>query len=204
MSIKSIKEKVVSRIHSKGKGWVFTSSDFRDISGSSNICSVFKKLVKHDTIQCIYPGMYYYPKYSCLLKAYLSPDIRNVAYAFSRKFNWRIQLSGSSALNIMGVSTQVPARYVFCSDGPNRVYTTGKTTIEFRKISLKESGLKHFESCIIVRGLKELGEKHIDEKIICKIREWIPVEKRRTVLKDTQYVTAWIYKTICKICKEIT
>ena len=48
----------------------------------------------------------------------MSPDIDQVATAMARKFRWRIQPGGAPALNYLGLSTQVPARAVYLSDGP--------------------------------------------------------------------------------------
>ncbi len=200
--MQSIKDKVIARIYGKGRGWVFTQTDFADISNRDSIDTALKTMAKNGPIRRLGRGLYDYPRYSDLLQKELGPDIMKVAEALSRKFNWRIQPSGITALNLMGISTQVPGRYLFHSDGPNRSYTIDKTSIEFKKIALKESGLKHPESQIIVQGLKELGEKQTDEKIIRQIREWLPAEKRRAVLKETQRVTAWVYATIKKICRE--
>jgi len=200
--MQSIKNKVIARIYGKGRGWVFTQTDFSDISSRDGVDTALKTIAKNGPIRRLYRGLYDYPRFSDLLQKELGPDIMKVAEAFSRKFNWRIQPSGVTALNLMAVSTQVPGRYLFNSDGPNRIYKIDKTIIEFKKIALKESGLKHVESQIIVQGLKELGEKQTDEKVINLIRKWLPVEKRKLVLKETQRVTAWVYKAIRKICRE--
>jgi hypothetical protein len=53
-----------------------------------------------------------------LLQQELSPDFDQVAQAFARKFNWRIQPSGDTALNLLGLSTQVPWRVVPSADIP--------------------------------------------------------------------------------------
>lgn len=200
--MQSIKNKVIARIYGNGRGWVFTQTDFGDISNRDGIDTALKTMAKNGPIRRLARGLYDYPRYSDLLKKELGPDIMKVAEALSRKFNWRIQPGGVTALNLMGISTQVPGRYLFHSDGPNRSYTIDKTSIEFKKIALKESGLKLPESQIIVQGLKELGEKQTDEKVIRQIREWLPAEKRKAVLKETQRVTAWVYETIRKICRE--
>ncbi len=50
-----------------------------------------------------------YPRFSKFLDQSLSPDIDQVARALARKFRWRIQPSGATALNFLGLSTQVPA-----------------------------------------------------------------------------------------------
>jgi hypothetical protein len=200
--MQSIKTKVIARIYGKSRGWVFTQTDFGDISSRDGIDTALKTLAKNGPIRRLARGLYDYPRFSELLQKELGPDIMKVAEALSRKFNWRIQPSGVTALNLMGISTQVPGRYLFISDGPNRSYKIDKTTIEFRRIALKESGLKHTESQIIVQGLKELGEKQTDELVIHQIREWLPAEKRQVVQKETLRVTAWVYEAIRKICRE--
>jgi hypothetical protein len=40
----------------------------------------------------------------------LSPDIDRVAQALARKLGWRILAHGPSVLNLIGLSTQVPAQ----------------------------------------------------------------------------------------------
>jgi hypothetical protein len=57
-----------------------------------------------------------------LLGQALSPELDQVAQALARKFNWRIQPSGDAVLNLLGLSTQVPARWIYLSDGPGRVH----------------------------------------------------------------------------------
>ena len=50
--------------------------------------------------------MYDYPRYSKLLSQPLSPDFDQVAQAFARKFNWRIQpgpLRLLEAIRILGL-----------------------------------------------------------------------------------------------------
>jgi hypothetical protein len=84
----------------------------------------------------------------------LSPDTDQVARALARKFNWRIQPSGATALNLLGLSTQVPARAVYLSDGPDRSYTVGNTGLDFEHTALKEVGFKLRESGLIVQALK--------------------------------------------------
>ncbi|MFK5892009.1 MAG: DUF6088 family protein, partial [Pseudomonadota bacterium] len=106
--MKSIEAKVFPRIYGRGKGYVFSSSDFIDLFSINNIDKALSNLVKKNKIRRISRGIYDYPKYSELLKRELSPDIEKVADAYARKFNWKIEISGNTALNILGLSSQVP------------------------------------------------------------------------------------------------
>ena len=163
--------------------------------------NLLSELVKQGKIRRVGRGIYDYPRYSKLLKKSLSPDIDQVARAIARKFNWRIEVSGESALNILGLSTQVPSKYIYLSDGPNRSYDIMGTTLEFKKSSLKNMGFKYKESSLIVQALKALGKEHITDELIEKIRQRIDNKMCDKIVKDTKTATSWIYETIKKICK---
>ena len=117
----STENKVISRIRGTGMGWAFSPRDFLDLGERPTIDSALHRLVQQGKIRRIIRGIYDFPRASKFLKGPLSPDIDQVARALARKFRWRIQPSGATALNILGLSTQVPARIVYRSDGPDRV-----------------------------------------------------------------------------------
>lgn len=200
--MKSIANKVISRIYGRGRGWAFFSNDFVDEFARTQIDNALSDLTKEGRIRRVCRGIYDYPKYSNLLGQELSPDFDQVAHAFARKFNWRILPSGDAALNILGLSTQVPGRYVYLSDGPNRKYSINKYTLEFKSTVLKDIGFKHQESGVIVQAIKALGRDRVSGDVIDKIRKKIDSNKCREVLKDTKSVTSWIYDYVKQVCGE--
>ncbi len=202
MIMHSIEYKIVSRIYGRGRGWAFSQKDFAPVGSRSSIDLALHCLVKKRTIRRVMRGVYDYPRYSDKLKKELSPNIDQVARAIARKFGWRIQPSGSAALNILGLSTQVPGQYIYLSDGPDRSYTIGKTALIFRKTATKESGFKYHESSIVVQALKSLGKEQITPQVITAIRKWLDPELRSRILKDTQIVTGWVYDAIRNISRE--
>ncbi len=197
----SSKQKVLSKIYGHGRGWSFSKSDFIKSVESNSIDKALSTLVKENKIRRIDRGMYDYPKYSELLQQNLSPDIDQVAQAYARKFNWRIQVSGDAALNILGLSTQVPGRYIYLSDGPNRKYQILNTTLEFKKSALKEAGFKYPLSSLIVQAIKALGKNRIIPDIIDEFRSKIDSKMNEKILKDTASSTTWIYEVVKQICK---
>jgi hypothetical protein len=198
--LQTIEEKIVSRIYGRGRGWAFSANDFSTDFGRSTIDWVFYNLVDAGTIRRVHRGIYDYPKYSELLQQELSPDYDQVAQAFARKFNWRIQPSGDAALNLLGLSTQVPGRLVYLSDGPNRQYDIGNHTLEFKKSALKDVGFKYRESGLLVQALKALGQERVDDAVITTLRNQINETTCKRVLKDTVTATGWVYETIKQIC----
>ncbi len=200
--MKSLVDTAFYFIAGHGRGWAFSSSDLLEKFSRSQADNLLSELVKQGKIRRVTRGIYDYPKYSELLKQTLSPDIDQVARAFARKFNWRIEVSGESALNMLGLSTQVVAKYIYLSDGPNRSYDIMGTTLEFKKSSLKNIGFKYKESSLIVQALKALGQENVTQSTIRKIREQIDEKMYDKILKDTKTATSWIYETIKEICKK--
>ena len=200
--MKSLIDRAFYFIAGHGRGWAFSSRDLLGKFSRSQADNLLSELVKQGKIRRIARGIYDYPRYSELLQQPLSPDIDQVAGAIARKFNWRIEISGESALNLLGLSTQLPAKYIYYSDGPNRSYDIMGTTLEFKKSALKEIGFKHKESALVVQALKALGKEHITDEVIKKIRQQIDTKMCGKILKDTQTTTSWIYETIKEICKE--
>jgi hypothetical protein len=160
------------------------------------------RLEKEGVIRRVIRGVYDYPRYSELLKKTVVPDIDQVANALARKFGWRIQPDGATAQNLLGLSTQVPARIVYLSDGPDRSYAVGNQTLAFEHTALKESVFKLAQSRLVVQALKSLGEERISPKVVSKIREQLDPALRRKILLDTKTSTGWVYAAIQEIARE--
>ena len=201
--MKSIETKILSTIkNKKEKGYAFSSYDFISAFPRDSIDKALSTLAKKKKIRRIARGIYDYPQYSDFLQKELSPNIEEVAKAFARKFNWRIAISGESALNLLGLSTQVVAKYIYLSDGANRTYDIQGTTLEFKKSSLKNIGFEYDESKLIVQALKALGKEHITPEVIETTRKQIDPKMYTKILNDTQTTTIWIYDAIKQICRE--
>ena len=101
----TVENKAKYRIRGTGGGWAFSPRDFLDLGGRPTVDSALHRLEKRGEIRRGIRGIYDYPRFSKLLDQHLSPDIDQVARALARKFRWRIQPSGATALNFLGLST---------------------------------------------------------------------------------------------------
>lgn len=198
----SIESRILNRIYGKGRGWTFSPADFADLGTRSTIDSTLLRRSREGVIRRVIRGIYDYPRHSKALGGPASPNVDRVAHAMARKFGWRIQPDGATAQNLLGLSTQVPARVVYLSDGPDRLYALGKTPLQFEHTALKEAGFKLPESRLIVQALKAFGEDQITPKIIAHIRRQFPLALRRRILLDTKTATGWVYAVIQEIAKE--
>ena len=195
----SIQDKVYGRIEHSGRGWAFSKKDFADMANDGAIRLALVRLLEDGCIRRVMRGVYDYPHYSELLKETLGPDLNQVAHALARKFGWRIQASGNTALNLLGLSTQVPAQVVFLSDGPGKSYDVGGRVIQFKKGPLKESGFNCPESGLLVQAIRALGRERMTSEINQQLRQSIPSDRWPKIVLDTRSVTSWIHETIRKL-----
>jgi hypothetical protein len=112
--------KILSRIYGNGRGWAFSQADFADLAARSTIDSALHRREREGLIRRVIRGIYDYPRHSKALGGPTSPNIDQVAHALARKFAWRIQPDGATAQNLLGLSTQVPARAVYLSSASRR------------------------------------------------------------------------------------
>jgi hypothetical protein len=200
--MQSIENKILNRIYGNGRGWAFFKNDFLDLGSANSIDKSLGRLAKDGPVRRVMRGIYDYPKYSKLLKRNLGPDIDQIAHALARKHGWNIQVSGNTALNILGLSTQVPIQYLYMSDGKSCRYLVVTQELRFKKTRLKEIGLKYPESELLVQAVKAHGKQQLDGDAQKKVRTYFGEKSKDRILRDTRYTTTWIYEEIKRVFKE--
>ncbi len=201
--MQSIHLKLINRIYGYGRGWAFSKNDFSDLGSDGAIRLALMRLEDGGTIRRVLRGLYDYPRISKLLNEPMGPDFDQVAQAFARKHGWRIQPSENTALNLLGLSTQVPAQAVYLSDGPGKTYEIGKRQLIFKKRALKESGFKNRESELVVQALKALGRDRIDSKTRRILAEAVPPSTWKKMVRDAKTAPAWVHDVIRTIAEEV-
>ena len=137
-----------------------------------------------------------------LLQEYEAPSPHHVAMALARNFGWMIAPSGAAALNMLGLSTQVPAHWSYVSDGPYRSFSFGNINIEFKHCSAKEISGMSPKTALVIQAIKALGKENIDEENLQKIRRNLSAEEKIALLEEAKRTTVWIYEAIKKICRQ--
>ena len=195
---------IVERIEEMQTGSVFVTSDFADIAPTAAINMSLSRLVDLGKIRRILRGIYDKPRFSKLLNEPVAADPAKEAYAIARKNRWSIIPMGDTALNILRLTTQVPAVWQYVSDGPYKEYSYGNIHISFRRTSNKEATGYSYMTGLIIQGLRALGKSHINEAVISTLSKQLSSEEKRDVLEEAQGTTAWIFDYIKEICKEQT
>lgn len=178
---------------------VFTTSDFADIADSDTVRQSLNRLVNSGILRRVFRGVFEKPKYSILLKEYVATDPNAVANALARSYHWTIAPCGNTALNFLGLSTQVTATWSYISDGPYRIYEWNSTKIEFKHRANREiTGLSYI-TVLVVQALKILGKDNVTPEIIRILSDRLDSKDKMIVLKESAEATDWVYAIIKNI-----
>ena len=190
-----------NRIDAAKSGSVFILSDFSDLAEPDAVRKAITRLENEGTLIRVMRGVYYKPQYNETLGENVAPYPDDVAHALARNYGWTIVPCGDTAMNLLGLSEQVPSQWVYVSDGAYREYAYGKVTLQFKRTAKKELSNMSPKSALIVQALKTCGKDGITPKVILQLCRVTTPEERKALLSETQYVTSWIFEMIKELCQ---
>lgn len=195
-------DQIKNRINDFDSRKVFINNDFLDIAGNETVRRTLNQLVSENKIKRVINGFYYNPIYSELIGEYEAVSIHELALAIARKYNWNIAPYSSTALNLLGLSTQVPTNYKYISSGRYKEYKIGDTILEFKKVNPGEIANMSLKTATVIQAIKSLGKENITNEVIQKIRENLSEKEKLDLMNESKSVPAWIYEVIREIYED--
>lgn len=152
----SVPDRIMRRARAGGRGGVFTPSDFLDVAVRSAVDQALSRLVKNGKLRRLARGLYDFPKVHPKL-GQLSPSPDDVARALARETGSHVQITGARAANALGLSTQVPAKSSYLTDGPSRRVVLGRRVVDLRHASPKHLIAPGSAAGTVVQALRHVG-----------------------------------------------
>jgi hypothetical protein len=200
--MKTMKQQILERIEHLGSGKAFMAKDFLDIASRGTIDMALSSLVREGTIRRVRRGLYDSPKVNPSLGGTLSPDIDESARALARRHRWKIVPEGAWAANLLGLSTQVPAKIVYLSDGPSKKIPLGRRAIYFKHARPQALAGEEGKPALVVQALRYLGKEEVDKAVILRLRSILSDAEQRKLIKATRFGVDWIYEMANKIAEK--
>jgi len=202
--MQTMRDQIVARINRLGDGKAFSAKDFLDIASRGTIDMTLSGLTRSGTIRRVQRGLYDMPKLNPALGGKLSPDIDEAARAIARRQRWKIVPDGAWAANLLGLSTQVPAKIIYLTDGPNKEVPIGRRTIHFKHARPKAIAGLDGKFALVVQALRYLGKDSVGSREIETLRSALSATEKGKLMKDTRFGTDWIYDVAKQIAEPTT
>ena len=189
--IQSIDNKIISRIFGHGRGWVFTPAHFSDLGSRDAVASALKRHRQSGHIRQLARGLYDYPRTDHAL-GILTPSPDAVAKALAGRDAVRLQPSGAYAANLLGLSSQVPMKIVYLTDGRSRIVQIGKKQIILKQTTPRNMATAGRISGMVIQALRHLGRQHVDDEVVDRLERRLDADDRKQLLKDVRFAPSWI------------
>ena len=143
------------------------------------------------TIRQLARGVYDYPKIDQQL-GNLQPSTDDIANALAGRDATRLQPSGAYAANLLGLSTQVPMKVVYLTDGRTRTVQIGKRQIILKHTTPRNMATAGKISGLVIQALRHLGRKNVNTQVIAQLDRRLDAAARTQLMKDIRHAPAWI------------
>ena len=173
---------------------IFFRNDFPQYHPES-VGRILSDLTEKGVLVRIASGIYVKPRRSKF--GMVMPSIEHIVKAVAERDKAQVLPSGATALNALGLSTQVPMSYSFLTTGSARNLNIGN-----RKVILKRGVPRNFSYktnliALLVQALRSLGEQNVDEERMSQIRRLIDMEKDVTALsEDVAMMPEWMKRIV--------
>jgi len=195
--------KIKERIENAPNGSVFCASDFCDITSIETINRCLSRLTEKGILRRVYRGLFEKPRFSKMLNRNVVPNIDNVVFAIARTNGWNIAPSENSAMNLLGIDSQVPNEIEYVSNGPYREYRidiVSQLPIIFKHVAPKDISNMSLMSATFVQAIKGKGKNNIHDDTIIKLSSRLNSDNKAILLNETKHVTSWVYEIVKRIC----
>jgi len=164
-------KEIRNTIESNGPNKLYMVQDFAYLNNDGLVTRALSRLEKEGVLIRLSQGIYLYPSRNKF--GILRPSIEEIAYAIAEKDKARIIPSGLTALNKLGLSTQVTMNAVYLTDAAARELTIGNRKIIFKRSVPRNFAYKTDLFPLIVAAMKELGKDNVTDEQVAIIKQAI-------------------------------
>lgn len=199
--MKSSKNKIETKVFKSSLGEMFFAEDFYQYGSPGNIRLTLFRLENEGVLERLAQGIYLKPKRDPLFGT-IYPSIEEIAKQIAQRDMARIAPTGVFALYLLGLTTQIPLKVVYLTDGSQREIKIGNRTIQLKKTVPRSFAIKDELLHLIVQAFKEIGEKKVTEEFLKMIQPHISQLNEQVLQIQLKYAPVWIQKTIKNLYKD--
>ena len=188
-----IADKIMKRVSAHGRGkWVCTPKDFLTLGSRAAVDQALSRLIKADRLRRVGHGLYDMPRMSAVLKRAAPVDLDAAITALARRDGVRIVPDGLAAANRLGLTTAVPAKASYMTDGSTRTVKIGGRTVRFRHAGPAVMQWAGKSAAPVVQALRWLGpDNAADPQVVSTLRRRLPADVKRDLLQNSQNLPGW-------------
>lgn len=195
-----VQQRIEEEIKRGPKNSIYVLADFYDVGNYEAVKKAVLRLTSAGKLLRVKRGVYKSLDYSSFLQQEVQASPLEVAKKIARKNRWAIAPSGNTALNALGLSTQVPAEYHFVSSGTNKeTELDNGIRLYFKHIPLKEIAGISTKSALIIEAIKALGRNGMNDSVRARIASVLSSTEKERLARESRTSRVWVAEEVRKI-----
>jgi hypothetical protein len=190
-AMKTMDDRVLSRIRKSRQGSVFSPGDFLDLGGRSAVGVALHRLAKAGKIRRIRRGLYDLPRQHPII-GQTAPDIMATVRALMNGSHSQWQFTGAYAANALGLSEQVPAKIVILTDGVPRRVSLGKLVLDFRRAAPRNLMGAGKRVGLVIQALRYLHGSSEMSRHVARLKRDLDAPTKKDLASLAPKLTAWM------------
>ena len=190
---------IIKYIKRNRHGKIFFADEFRKFGNNDAVRQALSRLCRKNFLIRLSAGIYLYPKFDNLV-GIVYPSIETIAKTIAKREKTRLIPTGAYALNALGLSTQVPANFVFLTDGsPRRIKIGPRKGILFKHTAPKNLAFKSDLAMLITFALKEIKKDRVTSEHLDRLKYILKEVPKEEILQDIKLIPSWIKDLILNL-----
>ena len=194
----NIGKRIINNIKKGGRGSIFFPNSFVSYGDIKSVSKALERLTNDAVIIRLANGIYLYPKIDKELGlGVLYPSVEEVALQVAKRDKAHIAPTGAYAMNLLGLSTQVPMNVVFLTDGsPRKIKLGNNKIITFKHTVPKNLAFVSKTAQLATFALKEIGQSNVKDEHLKVLKQVFASINEKSIEADYKLMPAWIRKII--------
>ena len=200
-----IGKRIVNNIKKCGRGSIFFPNSFVSYGDIKSVSKSLERLTNDAVIIRLANGIYLYPKIDKELGlGVLYPSVEEVALQVAKRDKAHIAPTGAYAMNLLGLSTQVPMNVVFLTDGsPRKIKLGNNKIITFKHTVPKNLAFVSKTAQLATFALKEIGQSNVKDEHLKVLKQVFASINEKSIEADYKLMPAWIRKIIKRFYEQL-
>lgn len=193
-----LQDRILDRFRRQSPGTVMTARELHDLGKPAAVRQALGRGARSGQLTKVARGLYAVPIVDSDLGE-LPARIEAVVDALRSRDGIRLLPSGAHSANLLGLSTQVPIRLVFLTDGPARRIRVGKQEIVLKRTTPRQMATAGKISGTVIQALRWLGRENVDDKVVNHLRRRLRTTEKRELARSVRHAPAWVGDVLLQI-----
>ncbi|MBP9112451.1 MAG: type IV toxin-antitoxin system AbiEi family antitoxin domain-containing protein [Polyangiaceae bacterium] len=189
---------ILRRVNRRGRGAVFTAQDFVDLGSRNAVDQALTRLASSGQIRRVDRGVYDLPRTHPKMGP-MWPSADAVAQAVAKQTDSQLQVSGASAANALGLSTQVPAKVEYLTDGPSRSIHIGKLVVCLKHAGRVDMLLPKTRAGMAIVALRHMGRNAASEAVLQSLAAKLDTSDKQKLSQVRPRLPGWLGAAIDQV-----